>query len=108
MRTKKIRQFHCKTSDALRVWLTPHFPMCFRISFLSQDSKLWYGIGILYDRYGSLEHAEEAFLSVLRMDQGKFFAHELASQFLGALPPQLDFESVFSIFWRNLAKSIMY
>ncbi len=42
------------------------------------------------------------------MDQGKFFAHELASQFLGALPPQLDFESVFSIFWRNLAKSIMY
>lgn len=33
-----------------------------------KDSKLWYGIGILYDRYGSLEHAEEAFSSVLRME----------------------------------------
>jgi len=28
---------------------------------------LWYGIGILYDRYGSLEHAEEAFSQVMRM-----------------------------------------
>jgi general transcriptional corepressor CYC8 len=28
---------------------------------LDQEPKLWYGIGILYDRYGSLEHAEEAF-----------------------------------------------
>ncbi|KAF5377270.1 hypothetical protein D9615_006427 [Tricholomella constricta] len=33
-----------------------------------EDPKLWYGIGILYDRYGSLDHAEEAFSSVLRMD----------------------------------------
>jgi glucose repression mediator protein len=36
-----------------------------------QDPKLWYGIGILYDRYGSLEHAEEAFSSVLRMEPSK-------------------------------------
>lgn len=28
---------------------------------------MWYGIGILYDRYGSLEHAEEAFSQVMRM-----------------------------------------
>jgi general transcriptional corepressor CYC8 len=35
-----------------------------------EDPKLWYGIGILYDRYGSLDHAEEAFSSVLRMDKG--------------------------------------
>ena len=35
-----------------------------------KDPKLWYGIGILYDRYGSLDHAEEAFSSVLRMDKG--------------------------------------
>jgi lipoprotein NlpI len=28
---------------------------------------LWYGIGILYDRYGSLDHAEEAFSQVMRM-----------------------------------------
>lgn len=33
-----------------------------------KEPKLWYGIGILYDRYGSLEHAEEAFSQVMRMD----------------------------------------
>lgn len=33
----------------------------------SQEPKLWYGIGILYDRYGSLDHAEEAFSQVMRM-----------------------------------------
>ena|SRR6266536_780683 len=38
-----------------------------------KEPKLWYGIGILYDRYGSLEHAEEAFSQVMRMqpDFGK-------------------------------------
>jgi tetratricopeptide (TPR) repeat protein len=49
-----------------------------------KEPKLWYGIGILYDRYGSLEHAEDAFSSVLRMDpstssflphQGTLLAH---------------------------------
>jgi tetratricopeptide (TPR) repeat protein len=35
-----------------------------------KEPKLWYGIGILYDRYGSFEHAEEAFSSVLKMDPG--------------------------------------
>lgn len=29
---------------------------------------LWYGIGILYDRFGSFDHAEEAFSEVMRMD----------------------------------------
>ncbi|ORX56805.1 TPR-like protein [Hesseltinella vesiculosa] len=33
-----------------------------------KDPKLWYGIGILYDRYGSLEHAEEAFVAAIKMD----------------------------------------
>eukprot|EP01122_Echinamoeba_exundans_P003848 TRINITY_DN13901_c0_g1_i1.p1 TRINITY_DN13901_c0_g1~~TRINITY_DN13901_c0_g1_i1.p1 ORF type:complete len:535 (-),score=78.17 TRINITY_DN13901_c0_g1_i1:13-1617(-) len=33
-----------------------------------KDPNLWYGIGILYDRYGSFDHAEEAFNAVLRMD----------------------------------------
>jgi tetratricopeptide (TPR) repeat protein len=33
----------------------------------TQEPKLWYGIGILYDRYGSLEHAEEAFSQVMLM-----------------------------------------
>jgi len=37
---------------------------------MQDDPKLWYGIGILYDRYGSLDHAEEAFASVLRMNKG--------------------------------------
>jgi len=36
------------------------------------DPKLWYGIGILYDRYGSMEHAEEAFASVLKLDPSEF------------------------------------
>jgi len=27
-------------------------------------------IGIFYDRYGSLDHAEEAFASILKMDKG--------------------------------------
>ncbi|EFC46175.1 TPR repeat domain-containing protein [Naegleria gruberi] len=33
-----------------------------------QDPHLWYGIGILYERYNSLDNAEEAFRSVLKMD----------------------------------------
>jgi hypothetical protein len=45
----------------------PPEPSCSR-PLSSQEPKLWYGIGILYDRYGSLEHAEEAFSSVIRMD----------------------------------------
>ncbi|OBT46529.1 hypothetical protein VE00_01768 [Pseudogymnoascus sp. WSF 3629] len=32
-----------------------------------QEPRLWYGIGILYDRYGSYEHAEEAFSQVMHM-----------------------------------------
>ncbi|CED83936.1 FOG: TPR repeat [Phaffia rhodozyma] len=42
-----------------------------------KEPKLWYGIGILYDRYGSLEHAEEAFSSVLRMEQNFEKANEI-------------------------------
>ncbi|RKP09624.1 hypothetical protein THASP1DRAFT_14038 [Thamnocephalis sphaerospora] len=34
----------------------------------ANDAKLWYGIGILYDRYGSYEHADEAFSVSLRID----------------------------------------
>ena len=46
-----------------------HVPHAFPL--FQEDPKLWYGIGILYDRYGSLDHAEEAFASVLRMDKGQ-------------------------------------
>jgi lipoprotein NlpI len=38
---------------------------------------LWYGIGILYDRYGSLEHAEEAFSQVMRMQPDFEKANEI-------------------------------
>ncbi|RXK37650.1 hypothetical protein M231_05062 [Tremella mesenterica] len=42
-----------------------------------KEPKLWYGIGILYDRYGSFEHAEEAFSSVLKMDPNFDKANEI-------------------------------
>jgi tetratricopeptide (TPR) repeat protein len=35
-----------------------------------RDPTTWFGIGCLYDRFGSEEHAEEAFLSVLAIDPG--------------------------------------
>ena len=44
---------------------------------LNQEPKLWYGIGILYDRYGSLEHAEEAFSQVMRMQPDFEKANEI-------------------------------
>jgi tetratricopeptide (TPR) repeat protein len=42
-----------------------------------QEPKLWYGIGILYDRYGSLDHAEEAFSQVMQMEPGFEKANEI-------------------------------
>lgn len=42
-----------------------------------QEPKLWYGIGILYDRYGSLEYAEEAFSQVMRMQPDFEKANEI-------------------------------
>ena len=42
-----------------------------------QEPKLWYGIGILYDRYGSLEHAEEAFSQVMHMQPDFEKANEI-------------------------------
>jgi tetratricopeptide (TPR) repeat protein len=34
----------------------------------AQDPDVWYGIGLLYDRYASFDHAEEAFSNVLYID----------------------------------------
>ncbi|KAI8069370.1 hypothetical protein BC940DRAFT_297568 [Gongronella butleri] len=42
-----------------------------------KDPRLWYGIGILYDRYGSLDHAEEAFVAVIKMDPAFEKTHEI-------------------------------
>ncbi|KXN84804.1 General transcriptional corepressor ssn6 [Leucoagaricus sp. SymC.cos] len=63
-----------------------------------EDPKLWYGIGILYDRYGSLDHAEEAFSSVLRMDKSDL----TSSHLLAALTDQnyQDFDKANEILFR--------
>ncbi|KAK3315113.1 hypothetical protein B0H66DRAFT_334277 [Apodospora peruviana] len=42
-----------------------------------KEPRLWYGIGILYDRYGSLDHAEEAFSQVMQMQPDFDKAHEI-------------------------------
>ncbi|KTW28494.1 hypothetical protein T552_01754 [Pneumocystis carinii B80] len=34
----------------------------------AKDARLWYGIGVFYERYGSLEYAEEAFSHTIQMD----------------------------------------
>ena len=47
------------------------------LAHLRQEPKLWYGIGILYDRYGSLEHAEEAFSQVMHMQPDFEKANEI-------------------------------
>lgn len=47
------------------------------LTVFEQEPKLWYGIGILYDRYGSLEHAEEAFSQVMRMQPDFEKANEI-------------------------------
>jgi len=52
--------------------LSPSLLLFTSLLSIQEDPKLWYGIGILYDRYGSLDHAEEAFASVLRMCKGLF------------------------------------
>ena len=38
---------------------------------------LWYGIGILYDRYGSYEYAEEAFSQVMQIQPDFDKANEI-------------------------------
>ncbi|KAI9342473.1 hypothetical protein DFJ73DRAFT_842623 [Zopfochytrium polystomum] len=42
-----------------------------------KEPKLWYGIGILYDKFGSLEEAEEAFTVVMQMDPNFDKANEI-------------------------------
>jgi len=72
------------------------------------EPKLWYGIGILYDRYGSLEHAEEAFSSVIRMDPSASLsllmlrsARSTSEKLTPpSLSPRADFEKANEIFFR--------
>lgn len=63
---------------------------------LMTNRRTWYGIGILYDRYGSLDHAEEAFASVLRMDKGwqpRHFGHKYYSLYLNSQDLHFDKEN---------------
>ncbi|KAJ1564916.1 glucose repression mediator protein [Nowakowskiella sp. JEL0078] len=43
----------------------------------AMEPGLWYGIGILYDKYGSFKVAEEAFAAVLKMDPNFEKANEI-------------------------------
>ncbi|KAL4399866.1 glucose repression mediator protein [Malassezia pachydermatis] len=63
-----------------------HQALCFLPN--PKEPKLWYGIGILYDRYGSLEHAEETFSSVVRMNPDYEKANEIYFR-LGIIYKQL-------------------
>lgn len=42
-----------------------------------KDPNLWYGIGILYERYSRFDNAEEAFTSVLKTDPNFEKANEI-------------------------------
>lgn len=44
---------------------------------LAKDPMLWYGIGILYDRYGSYDYAEEAFSQVMQIQPDFEKANEI-------------------------------
>ena len=43
----------------------------------SQNAELWAGIGMLYDRCNSLEYAEQAIISSLKLDNQSIYASEL-------------------------------
>lgn len=64
---------------------------------MCQEPKLWYGIGILYDRYGSFEHAEEAFSSVLKMDPSE---SNLPMEYTTTMADVTDFEKANEIYFR--------
>lgn len=63
-----------------------------------KEPKLWYGIGILYDRYGSLEHAEETFSSVVRMNPDYEKANEIYFRLGIIYKQQGQFESSLECF----------
>ena len=66
--------YHLRDPKVTFPWALQRRP---KLILLCQEPKLWYGIGILYDRYGSLEHAEEAFSQVMRMQPNFEKANEI-------------------------------
>jgi glucose repression mediator protein len=66
-----------------------------------KEPKLWYGIGILYDRYGSLEHAEEAFSQVMRMQPDFEKANEIYFRLGIIYKQQQKFSQSLEVSYRN-------
>jgi glucose repression mediator protein len=64
-----------------------------------KEPKLWYGIGILYDRYGSLEHAEEAFSQVMRMEPNFEKANEIYFRLGIIYKQQQKFQQSLEVGW---------
>jgi tetratricopeptide (TPR) repeat protein len=67
-----------------------------------QEPKLWYGIGILYDRYGSLEHAEEAFSQVMRMQPDFEKSNEIYFRLGIIYKQQQKYQSSLEVFIRSV------
>jgi tetratricopeptide (TPR) repeat protein len=57
-----------------------------------KSAHLWYGIGLLYNRYGSYSHALEAFDACLKLDPGFELVHEVRfrSAIIGKKQGRLD------------------
>lgn len=66
-----------------------------------QEPKLWYGIGILYDRYGSLEHAEEAFSQVMHMQPDFEKANEIYFRLGIIYKQQQKYEQSLDVCWAS-------
>eukprot|EP01125_Pyxidicula_operculata_P011157 TRINITY_DN3646_c0_g2_i10.p1 TRINITY_DN3646_c0_g2~~TRINITY_DN3646_c0_g2_i10.p1 ORF type:complete len:703 (+),score=151.99 TRINITY_DN3646_c0_g2_i10:3518-5626(+) len=69
-----------------------------------KDPNLWYGIGILYDKYNSYEHSEEAFNAVLKMDPNFEKKNEIYFRLGITYKQQHKFDKALSCFRLILAK----
>lgn len=65
---------------------------------------MWYGIGILYDRYGSLEHAEEAFSQVMRMQPDFEKANEIYFRLGIIYKQQQKFQQSLEVSYQNIKR----
>lgn len=63
---------------------------------------LWYGIGILYDRYGSYDYAEEAFSQVMQIQPDFEKANEIYFRLGIIYKQQSKFGQSLEVPWRAL------
>lgn len=84
--------------------LTDHEPCYADADPPFQEPKLWYGIGILYDRYGSLEHAEEAFSQVMRMQPDFEKANEIYFRLGIIYKQQQKYSQSLEVLWTHLCR----